>query len=155
MTIHWEIRPATAADVPELLGLMQPFNASEQIPWHPERTDSALRKLIAEPELGFVLVAGELARALGYVIATYNYDLEWGGRDAFITELWVVPEARGCGVGQALLEAVEVHARAHGAFALHLAVRPENGSALRLYERVGYHPAPRIMLTKPLDGPPQ
>jgi ribosomal protein S18 acetylase RimI-like enzyme len=89
-------------------------------------------------------------RLLGYSILTYNYDLEWGGRDAFITELWVVPEARRSGLGQALLQTVEKHAREQACLALHLAVRPEN-EALRLYEREGFERVPRLWLTKPLD----
>jgi ribosomal protein S18 acetylase RimI-like enzyme len=144
------IRHANDADVPALLEQMQPFNEGERIPWKPERTDRALRHLLGHPELGFVLVAVEPERLLGYVIVTYNYDLEWGGRDAFVTELWVVAEARGAGLGPRLLQAVEQHARAADVFALHLVVRPENEGARRLYEREGFELVPRVMMTKPL-----
>lgn len=145
-----ELRRATPADVPALLEQMQPFNAGERIPWQPERIERALRHLLEHEGIGLVVVAIDDAVLHGYVILTFGFDLEWGGRDAFVTELWVVPEARGSGLGERLLQAAEAHARASEVGALHLVVRPENEGARRLYARVGYQPVPRLLLTKPL-----
>lgn len=145
-----ELRRATQADVPALLDQMQPFNAGERIPWQPERTERALRQLLEHEGLGLVVVAIDDATLLGYLILTFGFDLEWGGRDAFVTELWVVPEARRTGLGQRLLRAAEAHARAAEVHALHLVVRPENGDARRLYAHEGFEPVPRLLLTKPL-----
>lgn len=150
MTSNSNLRLATEADVPALLEQMQPFNAWERIPWQPERMERALRHLLAHPEIGLVVVAIESTQLLGYAILTYNFDLEWGGRDAFVTELWVVPEARARGLGQQLLQVAEAHAREADVHALHLVVRPENEGARRLYEREGFAPVPRLLLTKPL-----
>ena len=52
--------------------------------------------------------------------------------------LWVAPEARGLGVGRALLEAAGDWAKARGAARLVLWVNGENAHALRLYEACGY-----------------
>jgi len=151
--MHQEIREATVVDIPALLELMRPFNDGEGIAWDRARTQAAVQPLLGESELGFVLVAaGESPTLRGYVLVTFNYDLEWGGRDAFVTELWVVPEARQAGLGRALLRAAEARARASGALALHLLVRPENAAARRLYEREGFEQVPRVMLSKPLAG---
>jgi ribosomal protein S18 acetylase RimI-like enzyme len=146
-----DLRLATEADVPALLEQMQPFNVGERIPWQPERMERALRHLIAHPEIGLVVVAIERPQLLGYAILTYNFDLECCGRDAFVTELWVVPEARGRGLGKRLLQVAEAHAREADVHALHLVVRPENEGARRLYEREGFALVPRLLLTKPLD----
>lgn len=149
--MHQEIRAALVADVPALLELMRPFCEHENIAWDAERTRAAVQPLLGASELGFVLVAHERDGVLlGYVVVTYNYDLEWGGRDAFVTELWVIPEARHAGLGRALLRAGEARARASEALALHLVVRPDNEVARRLYAREGFEPVPRVMLTKPL-----
>lgn len=146
-----DLRNATAADVPALIELMEPFNVGERIPWRPAAIERALRQLLARPELGFVLVACEDDRVLGYTVLTYNYDLEWAGLDAFVTELWVSADARGRGLGERLLQAAEQRARAAEAHALHLMVRPENEAARRLYARQGYEVVPRLIMTKPLD----
>ena len=48
------------------------------------------------------------------------------------------PEARGQGVGAALLEAAAVTARRRGSRALRLEVRTDNAAAIGLYERHGF-----------------
>ena len=51
----------------------------------------------------------------------------------------VLPAARGCGVGRALLAAVEEHARATGCQRLTLEVLESNARAKGLYESVGFN----------------
>lgn len=50
----------------------------------------------------------------------------------------VAPEARGAGIGEALLTAAERSARARGCGTFRLEVRTDNAAARRLYERRGY-----------------
>ncbi len=141
---------ARHTDVPALLGMMEPFNAFEHVPWRPSAMDSALRKLLADPALG---VAGLFLRGsvtVGYCVVTWGYDLEWAGRDAFLTELFLVPEVRGQGLGSQAMALLEQLAKKQGARALHLMVRAENTPALRLYERQGYQSPPRIFFSKEL-----
>jgi ribosomal protein S18 acetylase RimI-like enzyme len=97
-----------------------------------------------------VLVFEVDAKAAGYAIVTWGYDLEYGGRDAFLTELFVRPAQRGRGIGHQALAAAEDAARAGGAHALHLLVRHDNAEALRLYDRAGYRTEARAVMTKDL-----
>ena len=148
MAFH--LRKASVADLPRLLPMMVDFNRLESIDWTVERGEGALRQLLGTSELGFVGL-GELdGAACGYFVLTFGYDLEWNGRDAFLTELYLGPEVRGKGWGQRLLEEAEAQARKRGARALHLMVRPENGPALALYLRRGFWETERRFLTKPL-----
>ena len=55
-----------------------------------------------------------------------------------VISLWVDPSARGTGVGESLLAAVEQWARNQELAELTLSVRSHNVSAIRLYERSGY-----------------
>lgn len=144
-----EIRPARLADVAALLPLMAPFNESEGIPWRPRLVTRALRRLLREPPLGSVLVAARARRPrlVGYAVATFNYDLEFGGLDAFVTELFVHPDARQRGIGRRLLAAMVAHLRTEGALAVHLLVRPDNLAARLLYESAGFAEVPRVMMT--------
>jgi len=127
------VRTATEADLPRLLPMMVDFNRMESIPWTFERGERALRQLLGSAELGFVGLGEVDERTCGYFVLTFGYDLEWNGRDAFLTELYLVPEARGRGLGRLLLGAAEATAEARGTRALHLMVRPENATALALY----------------------
>jgi GNAT superfamily N-acetyltransferase len=56
----------------------------------------------------------------------------------FIHSMWVAPEARGAGVGRALLEAAEAWAVEHGASECELMVTDRAPAARRLYERAGF-----------------
>lgn len=100
--------------------------------------------------LGIVLLARERvgSESAGYALATFGYDLEYAGRDAFITELFVVSGYRCRGLGRALLEASMAILQQHGVNAGHLMVRPDNDHARALYERLGFETAPRLMMTK-------
>ena len=144
------IRNARGADVPALLELMAPFNRSERIPWRAKPVEGALRRLLREPRLGTVMVAQQAksTRLVGYVVATFNFDLEFAGLDAFVTELFVRPEVRERGVGRRLLATIAARMRAAGAGALHLLVRPDNLAARLLYEATGFEEVPRSMMTR-------
>jgi len=56
---------------------------------------------------------------IGYLILTLGYSVEYGGRDGFIDELYLVPAARGRGVGGKLLEFVLASAAALAIRTLH------------------------------------
>lgn len=145
-----DILLAGIGDEPEIAPLMEAFNQVEGIVWRPEPMRAALRRVLSESELGLVLVARDRSSraVVGYGLATYGYDLEFAGRDAFITELFVSAPIRGHGLGRRLLESLVQRLREHGVNAAHLMVRPENERARALYESHGFHASPRIMMTK-------
>lgn len=143
-----EIRLASEGDVPAILPLMRVFNEMEGIPWRPEAMRGALERLLREPGLGIALAAWSEGEIVGYGVATFGYDLEFAGPDAFVTELFVAPEARRRGMGRGLLEALVRHLTERGASAVHLMVRPDNEEARRLYESAGFRVVPRIMMTR-------
>jgi ribosomal protein S18 acetylase RimI-like enzyme len=146
------IESARLDDQEAIVPLMVEFNRSEGIIWQAESTTAALRRLLGESELGLVMVARDHAsRSLaGYAIATFGYDLEFAGRDAFVTELFVSPPFRGRHVGRALLGSLVEKLRAHHVLAVHLLVRPENAPARALYESLAFTSSPRIMMTRKL-----
>ncbi len=143
-------RTATSDDREQLLDMMADFNRLEGIAWSREVCAAPLATLLASPELGEVglVVEGDAVR--GYFVVTWGYDLEWAGRESYLTELYLRPEARGRGLGRAVMAAIEARVRACGALVMHLMVRPENEPALRLYRAVGFESPPRVFLTKAL-----
>jgi ribosomal protein S18 acetylase RimI-like enzyme len=156
-----DVRLATPADLAALAPLVAALYALEAIPWDAERMPPALAELLRRDDLGFAALAfapsGEADRRapaerapVGYAVVTYGYDVELAGRDAFLTDLYLVPAARGGGRGAVLLAEVEARARARGVGALHLMVRHENAVARALYARAGYVDPGRVTLTKRL-----
>ena len=61
-------------------------------------------------------------------------------KQAFLLSMWVAPDARGRGVGEALIQAVAHWARAAGHSRLLLDVADVNQPAVDLYERMGFEP---------------
>ena len=70
---------------------------------------------------------------------------------AFISDLVVLPDYRGRGLGRALLNRAEQHARRHGATTLKLEVLAKNEQALTLYTRRGFS-AYHMLLVKRLTA---
>jgi GNAT superfamily N-acetyltransferase len=130
--------------------MMEPFNVLEGVPWNAGAKERALHTLLRDRALGVVALLDGDAGTIGYFVLTWGYDLEWDGRDAFLTELFLLPAARGRGNGKLALAAVETLAREHGARALHLMVRHENTVARHLYTGHGYTSPPREFLSKQL-----
>ena len=59
---------------------------------------------------------------------------------AWLISMWVAPEVRGQGVGEALIDAVVEWARGSGARRLLLDVGDHNRPAIALYARMGFEP---------------
>jgi len=142
------LRRASPADLADILPRTAALNAHEGIAVAPDALETALRALLADPTLGGVWLV-EDAAIIGYAIVTFGYDLEFAGRDAWLTELWIDDASRNTGAGAAALALLDTELRPLGVRALHLQVRPEN-PALRLYQRAGFAKSPRLVLTRRL-----
>ena len=143
------IRSANLADLEDLLPRTRALNEHEGIAISEDRLRAALRTLLAAPELGGVWVITREGCIVGYAMATYGFDLEFDGRDAHLTELWVDPLHRGGGSAAAALELLVAELAANGVNAVHLQVRSDN-PAVRLYERQGFALSHRRIMTRVL-----
>jgi ribosomal protein S18 acetylase RimI-like enzyme len=128
---------------------MEEFNRGENIEMNRNRTSSGLARLIADESLGRVLIVDD-GKVIGYAVLTWGFDLEFGGRDAFLTEIFVAAQTRRHGLGRQLLDEVLASARAAGAGAIHLGVYPHNEPALALYRSAGFGRLPRDFYSKRL-----
>jgi ribosomal protein S18 acetylase RimI-like enzyme len=103
---------------------------------------------------GFALLAERDGALLGYAMVAVKTSAEtelddtWrsGDRVAEIETLVVLPEARGSGVGSALLDAVDAELEAAGIEDVLIAAFVTNTDAIRLYERRGFRPASLYMI---------
>jgi len=145
------IRRAGPADGAAIVPMATELYQLESLAFDPARAAIALDTLLTSPEIGFALTADDASGGLAaYAICTFGFDLEFGGRDAFLTELLVAEAWRGRGLGQAMLEAVEREAIACQVHALHLLVRPDNPAALNVYKARGFAAKEHLVLSKRL-----
>jgi ribosomal protein S18 acetylase RimI-like enzyme len=97
----------------------------------------------------------EEGRTVGYTVLTLGFGVEYGGADCFLDDLYLTPEARGRGIGDRVMAAVEAHALGLGARAVHLVVHPMNHRAQRLYRRSGFAETDWILMSKRLEAGPK
>jgi len=76
--------------------------------------------------------------------------VEFGGRSAFLDELYVKPSSRGRGVGSIALRLLQSACRKMGARSLALEVHLENARAEALYRREGFASNGRLLMTRRL-----
>lgn len=105
---------------------------------HEERQRKALHRLAESPDLGKVYVIDFNGSEVGYAVLCWGFSIEFGGRDAFLDEFYVVADHRKRGIGAQALELLAEAAKTEGCAALHLEVMPGNERVLDLYGRAGF-----------------
>jgi ribosomal protein S18 acetylase RimI-like enzyme len=152
MAVAYTIRPAVRADVDTLVA----FTLREACEAEGTRTtETAVRRGI---EAAFVVPA----RATYWVVESSDRTIvgstsittEWsdfhGGDYWWIQSVFIVPEHRGHGLVERLLNHLTDAAKAAGALDLRLYAHTSNERALRAYRRCGFTTAPYIVMSKPL-----
>ncbi len=98
---------------------------------------------------GVMLVAEAGGKPVGWAFAYEAHGelfiAEPERRHGFLAEIYVVPEARGKGLGRALIAAVEDWSRGRGHKLLTIGVVAKNARAIRAYEGAGYAPYTMMM----------
>jgi GNAT superfamily N-acetyltransferase len=89
-------------DEATILPLARAFHAEDGHPLS-ERGEHALRRLLADSALGLVFKVVRADRVVGYAALCFGYTIEWGGRDAFIDDLYLEPDARGQDLGRRIV----------------------------------------------------
>lgn len=77
--------------------------------------------------------------------------MEYWGKNAYVDELFILPEYRGQGLGTQALKFVEEVAYSLDIETLHLEVSRNNIKAQELYRKFGYQDHSRYLMTKWLD----
>ncbi|RAO74491.1 GNAT family N-acetyltransferase [Dyella jiangningensis] len=122
------VRRAELSDLDDLVALEESSFATDRLSREQYR-----RHL--DSETAQVLVASaNHRRFLGTAVVFFRK----GSKVARLYSIATHAEARGKGVGSALLEASEQLAKRRGCKVLRLEVRTDNAVAIRLYERLGY-----------------
>jgi ribosomal protein S18 acetylase RimI-like enzyme len=130
------IRLATAADAPAFGRLLHAFNAEFGEPTPDAETIAERAAPLIESGEVMVLLGGNGPD--GFAQLRFRPSLYTGALDAYLEELYVVPERRGQGLGRALLEAAMRHAKERGAAHIDLGTSEDDVAARALYESAGF-----------------
>jgi ribosomal protein S18 acetylase RimI-like enzyme len=130
------IREATAADARSAAQLLHDFNTEfgEPSPGVAALT-TRLEELLSSGE-ATVLLGGEGPE--GILAMRFSPSLWSATLEAYIAELYVVPDRRGQGLGQALLEAAIELARGRDTSYIHLGTSTDDVAARGLYAKLGF-----------------
>lgn len=144
-------RTGTGADIDALVPVIRDFHSDEGIPWNEARLRAALGDLLAHPHNGRLLLVERDGALAGYIVVGFCFSLEFGGRFGLLDELYLLPQARGGGLGRRALDEAAELCRREGLRALRLEVNNDNLRAQGVYLQNGYHPHPRQLMTRWLD----
>jgi ribosomal protein S18 acetylase RimI-like enzyme len=143
------LAPVGSADLAVLEALVRAYYAEDGLTFDERRQPAGLARLVEGDAFAAAWLVRQDGGAIGYVILTWSFSLESGGRDGFIDELFLVPEVRGRGLGTQVLAQAELEARRRGCLRLYLEVEHGN-PAIGLYRRAGFVDHRRHLLSKRL-----
>jgi ribosomal protein S18 acetylase RimI-like enzyme len=142
------VRQARFTDAAELLRLVRAYYRFDGIRFESKSVDAALRKLLRNQSLGRVWIMRDAGKAIGYIVLTFNYDLEFGGLEGIVTDLFVCSAYRGQGLGSRALALVDAHCGSAGIRTIELQVEQHNKSAQEFYRKIGFTSLPRIVMSR-------
>ena len=132
------IRPATPADVPVILRFIRELAAFEREPDAVEATEPMLQEALfgGQPAAEAVIAEDETG-PLGFALFFHSFSTWAGRRGVYLEDLYVTPEARGRGVGGALLRHIAALAVARGCARFEWSVLDWNDDAIAFYRAMG------------------
>ena len=131
------IRPGTAADLPQVLTLIQELAAFEREPDAVETTlESMQQDGFGERPVFEFFVAEDDQKIVGLALYFYSYST-WKGKCLYLEDLIVTETYRGRGLGRRLLDRVVTKAKEENAKRVVWQVLDWNTPAIEFYESLG------------------
>lgn len=130
------IRGAVADDADVVARLLRAFNAEYDDPAPPQELMAERIRVLLEHGDTIILLAGEPTCALS--LTRFRPGLWSPKLEAYLAELYVVPERRGQGIGRALMDRTMAVARERGADTMELGTGEADVAARGLYESLGF-----------------
>jgi GNAT superfamily N-acetyltransferase len=141
------IEPAKEKDLPRMAELLGHLFAQEaDFKPNPRAQLRGLRRILADPEQGQLLVAREDGEVLGMVSLLWTVSTALGDPVAWLEDMVVDPELRGRGLGKGLLNAAIALCRDRGIQRITLLTDGDNIPAQTLYRSCGFQPSAMVPL---------
>ncbi len=132
------IHKAIQGEGDKLLELLEMQFVDHQIEFSREILRTAIDAMLGNKNLGFFLLAELGEQAVGFAAISFAWTLEYGGKTAWLDELYVLPAYRERGIGGNLVDAMLTEAKKFGCLAVDLEVEEGHERAEKLYRRKGF-----------------
>jgi GNAT superfamily N-acetyltransferase len=147
-----EAQPGDLEALVELLGLL--FALESDFAVDAARQRRGLAKLMAKSRNRLILVAERAGAVVGMATAQALVSTAEGGPALLLEDVVVRPEARGQGVGRALLARLEAWGQGLGATRMQLLADTGNAPAFEFYRACGFHSTNLVCLRRSLPAQP-
>jgi len=139
-------RPCGPKDHKALLKLIVAYYRFDKIRYDLRSLSRGLDTLLRNLSLGQAWLMENHKNPIGYTLLTYNFDLEYGGMEGMLTDVYVEKRFRNCGVGTLALYEVEDFCRERGIRNVELQVLNHNKQAEKFYRKAGFRILPRKVM---------
>lgn len=126
-------KPLEKADISTITQMMQEFYAIDNYPMDIEESKKLFQEFITNENLGKSWLIFSENEIVGYIILTFIFSFEYGGKIAFIDELFIKETARGKGFGKEAIQFIQVEVPKLSLKLLYLEVETHNENAQKLY----------------------
>ena len=143
------VREATPDDAALIVSLIRALAVCEKLEADCVITEADLAAhLFGERRYAEALIGEIDGVAQGFALYFHNYSTFAGRPGIWLEDLFVQPDARGAGLGRALLAEVARRAVARGCARLEWSVLDWNTPAIRFYEKIGAQPKPEWIINR-------
>ena len=136
--MNFNIRKAAEADVSQIIELLREFAEFENLSEYCEVTGEKLRDAMFGAKAfveGLLAFDGEMP--VGYAIFYQNFASFRGQRGVYLEDVYIKPEYRGKGIGEAMLKQIARIGADCGAVRMDFQVLDWNESAIKFYKKLG------------------
>jgi len=134
----YSIRPATAADIPELLRLIHELAVYEKLEHMAVGTDARLHEaLFGRRPAAEAVIAQADGRAVGFALFFWTFSTFLCKPGLYLEDLFVEPEYRGRSIGKGLLQHLATLVVERGGGRFEWRVLDWNEPSIKFYESLG------------------
>ena len=145
-----ELRLATEGDLDTLNRMVRAYYVHDGLAYEELPARRALQEIIRTKRFGRAWLIDLDKELIGYAVLTFGFSVEFHGRHAVLDEVFLLPDHQGKGHFREILALIEACCREQGIRALSLLVETKNTQAQRAYQKNGFKPYDRIVMTKRL-----
>ncbi len=131
------VRKAVTEDIAKLVTLMTAFYAESHYQLDQDFAGLAFADALSGQRHCHIWIVEINGEAVGYVVLSLRFGMEYGGMIGHIDDLYVAPEQRNKGLSSALLETLRGFCVQQGVCALTVEVGHDNAAAQAVYRRLG------------------
>jgi GNAT superfamily N-acetyltransferase len=121
------------SQIETITSMMKDFYAMDNYPIDVEVSKKLFQEFISKEHLGKAWLIYSEDKLVGYVILTFVFSFEYGGKIAFLDELYIKEIARKKGIGNTTIKFIKEQAKQLNVKLLYLEIENHNENAQKLY----------------------